>query len=501
MNAERKIAQLRAREYRRVSADPSGRLESPEQQGKVNAQHAARRGWLLGEPYAEPEEVSASRYSRKAREEYARLLADIQGGTFGADILILWENSRGSRKVGEWVTLIESCEDARILIYITSDAKLYDPADSRDRRSLLEDAIDSEWESAKTSKRLRRSQASRAAEGRPNGHAPYGYRSVYDPRTGRLAAREPHPDEAPVVRELYARLRAGDTLRGIARDFGERGLTTRGTRKRPPGPFSPAYLRALALSPVYAALRVHQPATDGPWRLGRIEGAVKATWPALVSEEEFYAVHARLTDPSRRTSRPGRAKHLLSLIARCGECGGPLTVRYRREVREYVCRQKFCVRLPADDLDELATAVMLAYLGEPGRYERLRAPGADAGPELARVRTELSAARAELADWRARAARREVTAASFAAIEPGVIDGIERLEKRERELATPPELAALLPGDDLAASWEAAPVAARRRVAALLCRPGRLGYLRVMRCPVPGHRLRAEDRVSWDHEE
>jgi DNA invertase Pin-like site-specific DNA recombinase len=520
----------RAREYLRVSADSSGTMESPEQQHHVNEQHAERNGWTLGEPYAENGAISASRYSKKRRAGFERLLADLEGDTFGAEILILWESSRGSRRVGEWVRLIEACEDAHVLIYVTSHGRAYDPADDRDRRSLLEDAVDSEYESAKISKRVRRTKASHAEQGRPHGQAAYGFKHLFDPRSGRLTARVEEPAEAVNIRELFDRLYNGHTLRAIEIDFEERGirgrprvdrkkvaaevarLTAEGTPPdeeqlqaireqftRPGVVFTAEHLRPLALNPAYAGLRTHQP-TGTKRRVDSLEGAVKATWPGLVSEEIFYAVHARLTSPERRHSRPGGTKHELTLIAGCGECGGPLTVRYQRGARVYTCRERSCLRVPADELDQYAATVVLAYLARPANYAQLTATP-DSGPELARVRSELGRARDDLGEWRRRAGRREVSAESFAAIEPGILGDIGRLEDEERRMSAPAPLAWLLgPAEDLVARWADAPVSARRDAYRLLCSPRYLGILKACRSPVPGHRVPIAERVRWDRE-
>jgi site-specific DNA recombinase len=131
--------------------------------------------------------------------------------------------------------------------------------------------------STETSKRLRRAFAA-AAEGRPGGRVPYSYERIYNPVTRRLEQQRPHADEAPVVAELYSRLRAGHSLRAIARDLGERGIVTCGNSGLPPRPFSPQYLRNLALRPCYGGLRVHQP-VSGPRRQGATDGAVAGTWP------------------------------------------------------------------------------------------------------------------------------------------------------------------------------------------------------------------------------
>lgn len=51
----------------------------------------------------------------------------------------------------------------------------YDPGSGRDRRPLLEDAVDSEREASKLSARLRRAAAANATLGEPCGRIPYRY--------------------------------------------------------------------------------------------------------------------------------------------------------------------------------------------------------------------------------------------------------------------------------------------------------------------------------------
>jgi DNA invertase Pin-like site-specific DNA recombinase len=159
----------RGREYLRVSFDRSGRERSTTEQHAENEYAAVRRGVELLQPPYVDQSISASRYTTKVRGDFLRLIDDLKEGRFGAEELWLWESSRGSRKVGEWVELIELCELRAVKIYVTTHDRLYDPANPRDRRSLLEDAVDSEYESAKISLRARRAQAAAAAEGRPNG--------------------------------------------------------------------------------------------------------------------------------------------------------------------------------------------------------------------------------------------------------------------------------------------------------------------------------------------
>jgi len=256
------VSEKTGREYLRVSMDRSGRERSQDDQHGDNERACVERGIRLGDPYREAGSASASRYARKGRSDFERLLADLGEGRFGAQVLVLWESSRGSRKVGEWVTLIELCEDAGVRIFVTTHGREYDPANPRDRRSLLEDAVDSEYESSKVSARVKRAHAANAAAGRPHGPTSFGYIRRYDERTKALIAQEPHPQLAPVVIELFRRLRKGHSLMAIARDFAARGIMNASGR-----PFSPQHLRVLALTPAYAGIRVHQP--KGPLRTRR----------------------------------------------------------------------------------------------------------------------------------------------------------------------------------------------------------------------------------------
>ncbi|HEY3005866.1 MAG TPA: recombinase family protein, partial [Kribbellaceae bacterium] len=223
------VASVTGREYLRVSKDRSGRSRSTGEQHDDNEREAARIGVSLAAAYRD-DDRSASRYARKTRDDFEKLIKDLENDRFGADLLMLWESSRGSRKVSEWVLLIELCEQRGVRIHVTTHGRTYDPANGRDRRSLLEDSVDSEHEAWKISERTKRSMAANARDGKPHGRVPYGYRRRYDPSNGRLLGQEPDPVEAVAVRELFDRIHAGDSFRGIARDFAERGIVNRSGR-------------------------------------------------------------------------------------------------------------------------------------------------------------------------------------------------------------------------------------------------------------------------------
>lgn len=188
----------------------------------------AQQGWSLhaAAPYRDTDR-SASRYAKKAREDFKRLVGDLEADEFGADVLAIWELSRGSRRVGEWVDLVDLCKRRNMRIWVTTHGRLYDPANARERRSLLEDVVDAEYESDKTSERRKRSARASADAGRPHGRNTYGFLRVYDERTRELVRVEPHPEQAPVVQEAARRLLNGDSACAIARDLNARDIPPR----------------------------------------------------------------------------------------------------------------------------------------------------------------------------------------------------------------------------------------------------------------------------------
>ncbi len=484
-----------ARDYLRVSLDRSGRARSLEEQHADHVRVAGEQGWsLVGGSYRD-ESVSASRYSRKVRGGFDALIADLDADRFGAQVLQIWESSRGSRRVGEWVRLLELCEQRGVSIFVTTHGRCYEPGNGRDRRSLLEDAVDSEYESAKMSTRGRRAAAANAVAGRPHGRIPYGYRRVFHPQTRVLIAQEPQPGEAEVVTELYRRLIQGHSLKGIARDFGQRDIRTRSGAV-----WTPQHLRSLAIKPVYTGLRSHIPGGSGADRVVDLDSLYEGQWPGLVSRGDWFAVQRLLRAPERKTTRPGRAKHLLSLIGRCGVCTGTLTVAYREGTNPiYVCGAKGCVRITQADLDTLAEQVMLDYLAQADVIDTLRAGEHDGARELTAVQAQLAAVRARHEQLADAVAAGTVSVATLVRAEPPLLAEITTLETRERELSTPSALRGLIqPGADVAQRWTTTPMSTRREIARLLLTPKLIGELRLQPAARRGrHRSPAHERTTW----
>lgn len=485
------------REYLRVSKDRSGREKSPTQQHDDHIRDAERHAFRLhGTPYREV--GSASRYAKKSRDEFARLIDDLKSGRFDADGLCLWEGSRGSRRVPEWALLLDLLAEQRKLVWIHTHSRMYDPTNHRDRRTLLEEAVDAEYEAGKSSERLRRDAAARAAEGRPAGPLSWGYRSVYDERTGALVRREPDPDSGTptLVRELFDRFASGTALIRIEREWATRGITNGKGR-----PFTSVELRSILRNRVYIGERVHVPGKSTRWWKARDEVVITpGLWEPIVGRTVFFQVQAILDDPARVVTRPGGARHMLSMIAACDPCSGLMTAKTRHGEQIYCCSQGGCTTIPKAALDEAGFERIVDYLSSDAVHKGLQHVDEQAAEALSAIDDQLAAERAELANLKTRVQARELSIDFAASVEPGIRQRLAELEQRREELTTPSELRGLTGAREdvlkrLAAVADDVP--RLRRIARLVLSPPLAGQLRLKRSPIPGHRVPAAERVVF----
>lgn len=388
--------------------------------------------------------------------------------------------------MGEWVTLIELCEDRAVRIYVTTHGRMYDPSNPRDRRSLLEDAVDSEYESSKISSRTLRGLDANARDGKPHGICPFGYQRDYEIVDGRSqpVRQYAHPVEGPLIVSLFTRVRAGHAFNAIAQDWRELGVVGRRGK-----PISAATMRDLALNVAYIGLR-------------SVKGVnVEASWDRLVSDELFYAVQGILSDPSRVRGRPGATQYELTGAVTCGECSGPITVRYR-DGRDgpaaYVCKRGH-FRIDKEEVDAVVIGsaknpgVILRYLARPDAYRDVTADAS--GGAAAQVRDELAKARAELRETEEAEPESMAEERRFARRAERLEDKIRGLEAKARDLAAPTALGALFePGGDVAARWAAAHVSVRRAIAGLLLTPELIGAVTITRAAAT---VPAADRLNW----
>ena len=455
---------LRAGTIGRVSQDTSGEERSITEQQDENRAECDANGWRVAAEYEDA--VGASRFTRKQREDWPRLQADIEADRL--DVVVMWEPSRGSREPEDWFAFLRRCREHRVRIHVTTHNRTYDVSNERDWRSLAEDGVDSAYEVEKLSRRVKRGLAANRANGKPHGRILYGYERVYGIPEGRkrkpkLIEQRPHPERSAMAAEIIRRLAQAEPVSVVQADLNRRGVPS-----ATGGLWTRHQVRSLALNPAYIGkLR------DG----GEL---VDAVWPAIVDdatfEATFWAAHALLTAPERKTMRPGKAKWLLSYIAACGVCGASIWVQGpsdRHRFHRYMCSSnRRCVSVSMAEADDFIERLIIARCARPDFYGHL-VQGSDAA--VVEARNEAARLRAQLDEW----AAADISARAYQIKEAKLLPLIGAADRRADQLAVPSVLRGLAePGANVVGRWKAMVVAARREAVravftSLVLQPGR----------------------------
>lgn len=442
----------RASVYGRQS---SGKAKSITEQ--INAGHQAIRdqGWSHAADYSDG--IAASRFGTKVRSEWGQVVADAKAGAY--EILILWESSRGDRTLSSWAEWLETCRKHGVRIYIITDDHLYNLDRPRDWKTLAMAGVDAAAETDMLSIRVKRGHAGAAMEGKPGGGpTPYGYRRTYDPDTGKRRGQAPFEPEAVIVREIFARVKSGQTILGLVNDLNERGAPRRGDSA-----WARCTIREIIRNRAYIGRRV----------LNGVEH--QGTWEPIVTEQAFFAAQEVLAQPNRRLTRPGSQKHLLSYLGVCAVCDAWLN----QVAGCYRCVRSGCVSIPKDATDLVVKEAVLARLRRPDARALL---AGDDDTDVQEALDEAARLREKLAEWRHSAAAGETTPATLAVVERELTAQIDDADSRSRSVKVPAVVRDMLdPATDVRQRWEDMAVVGRRLLVRHVCeirvargRPGRL---------------------------
>jgi site-specific DNA recombinase len=197
-----------------------------------------------------------------------------------------------------------SKETAFTTVELTNGAR-YDLTTVQGEHDFLEAVLDASRESGKSSVRLKRKKRVRAKEGFYNGGSrPFGYRKPDGGATGTLEVVD---SEKAIVRELVDRLLAGSSVMSLVADLNMRGVPTAAG-----GRWWPTTVMKILTAPRIKGVRTHHGAE------------YPATWPALISAEEYERVQLILSGDARQLntgSRYTKRSYLLTGLVECGACG------------------------------------------------------------------------------------------------------------------------------------------------------------------------------------
>lgn len=298
---------------------------------------------------------------RDDRKEYRKMLDYVRQG--GADVIIVQFLDRFGRNPREILRRYWGLEELGVKVLATDE-------DIGEELTLLIKAGMAGAESRRTSERVRANMSRAVSKGVHAARPPYGLRPVREIEKGKVnISWELDQEEAPIVREM--RRLATEENRGY-KGIGDR-LTEMGYRARGGRPFASFTVQRILTNPAIMGTLVYgRKHRKGNPEMDLVK--IPGFFPPILTKEEWEGLQERLR--IRRENPRGKAQsseYLLSGIARCGHCGGPMTgktgaLRKGKRYRNYYCSRAMhskglCSFYNGHSTAKLEKAI-LEYLGQ-----------------------------------------------------------------------------------------------------------------------------------------
>lgn len=385
--------QLRAALYARLS-ETYDAAESVPTQLANGERHSERRGWHV---IARFKDDGYSAFKEIKRDDFVNLIEAIERDEI--DVVIVRDVDRLTRNLPDWNRFEKAAIEHRVILsaYTGGDLDLSTPEGAYYGGM---ETLRAKRESAVRSVRVREAheRIARAGKSSGGGRRWFGYTRVYaNPeetvKRKRVILREEiNPVEADALRDAAERVLRGETVGSIIREWTQRGIKPSGGKK-----WEETSLVNTLKSPRLAGLR--------EWR----GETFSAQWPAIFDIDTHERLVKLFSDPARRSNVVGRKMHLLSGIARCGKCGGPLYNQKAytgKKEPTYRCvtgpAGKGCggVTVNSELLDEYVTGAVLDALESPRVQEAARAGKDVNAPRRAELLEEIRRAQEKRAEAR-----------------------------------------------------------------------------------------------------
>lgn len=333
----------RAVTYARQSkARDDGSEASPEAQTRSCREFARSQSWTVVDDFAD---VGASGYNPSAdRPGLAAALAAIARGD--ADVLVVWKLDRLTRRgVREAVRLVDEIT-ASGGTFVSVREPFFDLSTPIGVAIFGMFAAMAEQESANISARTRGARVELRAVGSASGGQPiFGMRATFEQRDKlRVRLLEPDPTEAPIMRDVVARVLDGESVRSLAGDLNARGIATKRGNQ-----WGVSTLLRVLRSPSIGGFmpKARSGKDDVAMRDGRVEierddetGERLHPWEGIVDPATFDRLQDALD--ARVLPRGKRGKHSApslfgGFLMRCAVCEGNMSTDRRAGGGSYRC--------------------------------------------------------------------------------------------------------------------------------------------------------------------
>ena len=433
------------------------------------ARYITRKGWTLESDHVYRDDA-VSRAEFKKRPGLIAMLNALQSKAF--DAIVLRDDTRLGGDMHRTGLVVQDIVEHGVRLFCYFEDAEIKADGATDKIMMALRGFAAELEREKIAGRTREHLMTKARRGLNTGGRCFGYDNVPIVEGGRRVAVDYaiNPAEAAVVREVFELRATGEGYRAIAKALNRRGVAAPKAGRRGSGSWAPTMIREVLLRERYAGVLVWGKAAKAyrggtKVRLAQPdEECIRVERPELriIPDELWKATRGRVR-VKKQAWRAGAAgplpKYLLSGLARCAECGGPINASNSKSgknvIRAYGCARHrergdtVCansLRRPVESIDAAVTdwigahvlreEVVTEVLHEVRRRlaERRDTPNAEAGEleaEARRLRGELD---------------RLVSALAAGTASPTVAKAIDEREKRLSEVRARLDVLRVAPG-------------------------------------------------------
>ena len=368
--------------YARVSTTRQAEndISIPDQLAQAQ-RYCKGKGWHVIREFVDP---GASARDDK-RPEFQRMMdaACVDPSPF--DVVLIHSQSRFFRDTAGYVVSKRRLQKYGVLLVsMTQDFGEGPSADFAETIIAASDAL----HSAETAKHVTRTMLENARQGFWNGaQAPFGYRTVSAGQRGQRVKKklEIEPTEAETVRLIFKLFEDGDGSKG---PMGVKGIVTwlnaNGFRNRGGNAFYTSAVHKILTRETYTGTHFYNQHDSRARKERPKDEWVAVTVPKIIQPKTFNRVqdHLHQRRPNVTAPRVTSSAVLLTGLARCHGCGGPLMLGTGKSsrYRYYVCASSrtkgrtACadpVRIPMAEFDALVIGALADQLLTPERLTTL----------------------------------------------------------------------------------------------------------------------------------